>query len=260
MNSILNGTTPSARDQPLIAAEPKLGVYHKAAYNCIWRARAHAHCGDVIERCHNSEIRTHILENRVLQLVRDVLCDPDKLRRCIEGPTESDSVERKKLRRRLTDIDKRVKAAEVERRRIISAYATEELSKDAYVTASTALDRELAALKRARADVAATQRLSKRTELDVRVRQFCERARACFERCDDFDTRRQFLLDHIERVVYHPRSVELIGSVPGDLPGSDETAGAVPFRIEGKMRRIKTLLGPRMRTVKAVQGGHLIAV
>jgi site-specific DNA recombinase len=24
--------------------EPKLGVYHKAAYNCIWRARAHAHC------------------------------------------------------------------------------------------------------------------------------------------------------------------------------------------------------------------------
>jgi Recombinase len=30
--------------------EPKLGVYHKAAYNCIWRARAHAHCGEVIEQ------------------------------------------------------------------------------------------------------------------------------------------------------------------------------------------------------------------
>jgi hypothetical protein len=75
---------------------------------------------------------THILESRVLQLVRDVLCDPDKLRRCIEGPTESDSVERKKLRRRLTDIDNRVKAAEPERRRIINLYATDELSKEAH--------------------------------------------------------------------------------------------------------------------------------
>jgi hypothetical protein len=80
------------------------------------------------------------------------------------------------------------------------------------------------------------------------------------ERCVDFDTRRQFLLDHIERVVYYPRSVELIGSIPGDLTGSNETTGAVPFRIEGKMRRIKTLLGPRSRRSEAVQGGHFIAV
>jgi hypothetical protein len=102
----------------------------------------------------------------------------------------------------------------------VPLYATDELSKDAYINASTALDRGLAALKHARADVAAAQRLSNRTELDVRVRQFCERARARFERCDDFDARRQFLLDHIERVVYHPRSVELVGSIPGDLTGT----------------------------------------
>ena len=138
--------------------------------------------------------------------------------------------------------------------------ATDELSKDAYINASTALDRELAALKRARAADGATERLSKRTELDVRVRQFCERARARFERCVDFDTRRQFLLDHIERVVYHPRSVELVGSIPGDLTGSDGTAGALPFRIEGKVRRIKTILGPRGRSAEAVQGGRLAAV
>ena len=61
-------------------------------------------------------------------------------------------------------------------------------------------------------------------------------------------------------VRYHPRSVELVGSIPGDLTGWDETAGAVRFRIEGKMRRIKTLLGPRMRSVNAVQGGYFIAV
>ena len=50
--------------------------------------------------------------------------------------------------------------------------------------------------------------------------------------------------------MYHPRTVELVGSIPGDLTGSDETAGAVPFRIEGKMRRIKTILGPRRRSAE----------
>jgi hypothetical protein len=39
-------------------------------------------------------------------------------------------------------------------------------------------------------------------------------------------------------------------SLPRDLTGSDETAGALPFRIEGKMRRIKTLLGPKKEVSK----------
>lgn len=84
------------------------------------------------------------------------------------------------------------------------------------------------------------------------------RARARFEGCIDFDARRQFLLDHIERVVYHPRTVALVACIPGDLNGSE--AGALQFRIEGKMRRIKTLLGPRRQSAEAVQGGHLAAV
>jgi Recombinase zinc beta ribbon domain len=56
--------------------EPRLGVYHKAAYCCIWHKRAHAHHGGVIERCHNSEIATHILDDRVLELVQGVCTTP----------------------------------------------------------------------------------------------------------------------------------------------------------------------------------------
>jgi hypothetical protein len=89
----------------------------------------------------------------------------------------------------------------------------------------------------------------------VRVRQFCERARARFERCNDFDGRRLFLLDHIERVVYHPRNVELVGSISGDLTGSERSLAALQFRIEGKMRRIKTILGPRTRRPEVEPSG-----
>jgi hypothetical protein len=104
--------------------------------------------------------------------------------------------------------------------------------------------------------------MSKRLEIDARIRQFCERARAHFERCTDFDTRKQFLRDHIERVIYHPHSVVLVGSIPGDLNGSEQvhTAGALQFRIERKIRCIKTILGPRRHSAEAPQSDRLAAV
>jgi hypothetical protein len=163
----------------------------------------------------------------------------------------------------LRTFDKRIEEIEAERRRIISLYATGELAKDAYINASTALDHALAPLQRNTAALGATQHLNKRTEIDVRIRQFCERARVRLEFCIDFDTRRQFLLDHIEHVVYHPRTMVLVGSIPGDLNGQEQaqhTAGALQFRIEGKMRRIKTLLGPRRQSAEAVQGARFAAV
>jgi hypothetical protein len=136
------------------------------SYNCIWRIRAHAHCGEVIERCPNSEIRTHIFENRVLQLVRDVLRNPDKLRLCIEVPADNECAERKKLGRRLTTFDKRMREIEAERRRIINLYATGKLDKDASPDSTTS-SRLYSATRRR---WGATQGLNKRTEIDVRIR------------------------------------------------------------------------------------------
>jgi hypothetical protein len=139
-------------------------------------------------------------------------------------------------------------AAEAERRRLVALYATGELAKAAYVDICTALDRELDVLRRHKAALNATRDLNRRTEIDVRIRQYCERVRARFERCTDFDTRRQFLIDHVERVIYHSRAIVLAGSIPrsGDV---QPTAEAIRFRLEGKMRRIKTLLGPKSVTL-----------
>jgi hypothetical protein len=108
---------------------------------------------------------------------------PMLLRRCIEIPEGSDPVERKKLRRKLTAMEKRMAVVEAERRRMVTLYATGELAKDAYINASAALDRELDVLKRHKAELGATPGLNRRAKMDVRIRQYCERARACFERC-----------------------------------------------------------------------------
>jgi hypothetical protein len=47
--------------------------------------------------------------------------------------------------------------------------------------------------------------------IDVSVRQYVEAVRARLENATNFDTKRRFLLDHIDRVVYANDRVALYG-------------------------------------------------
>jgi hypothetical protein len=68
--------------------------------------------------------------------------------------------------------------------------------------------------------------------VDGSVRQFCASARARFQACTDFDAQRQYLVDHIERVIFNRYKVTVTGSVPVHS-ASGETK--LPFRIEGEI-------------------------
>jgi hypothetical protein len=50
--------------------------------------------------------------------------------------------------------------------------------------------------------------------VDASTRQFCANANARFQTCGDFDARRQFLLDHVELVIYSRYKVTVVGFVP----------------------------------------------
>src|SRR5215471_7236726 len=53
-----------------------------------------------------------------------------------------------------------------------------------------------------------------RESIEPSVRQFCDIARTRFERCASFDEKRQFLVEHVERVIYDRYRVTVVGSVP----------------------------------------------
>jgi hypothetical protein len=77
--------------------------------------------------------------------------------------------------------------------------------------------------------------------VDASIRQFCATARARFEACADFDAKRQFLLSHVERVIYNRYKVVIVGSVPVQS-ASGETK--LQFRIEGEIDA-KAVRSPR---------------
>ena len=220
----------SRRYQKVVRPSGRLSVYHRAMYRCNRRAQENMHDRTQIERCRNSEIGTHILEGKLFEMVREIMLDPGKLRGCIDTGGRLDG---QRIARELARIAGKISALDEERRRLISRYAAEQIAGEAYITANRALDTELDRLTREKAALVAALRSPQHEDfVHASIRQFCASARARLEACADFDARRQFLVGHIERVIYNRYQVAVAGSVPVQSV-SGETK--LQFRIEGEI-------------------------
>jgi hypothetical protein len=102
-----------------------------------------------------------------------------------------------------------------------------------YISANRALDEKPERLVREKAKFAAALRSPQHEGLvEASVRQFCATANARLQASAEFDTKRQFLVDHVEWVTYNRYSVTVVGSVPVQ---SASGGTKLPFRIEGKI-------------------------
>jgi site-specific DNA recombinase len=202
----------SRRYHKVMRPSGRLSVYHRAVYRCNRRARENMHDRTRIERCRNSEIGTHILEGKVFELIRKIMLDAGKLRGCIDTGERLDD---RSIAREPARIAREIRALDEERRRLIGRYAGEEMAEEAYITANRALDRDLERLTREKAEFVAAFDLHCMRIFWTRASGSSARARkARFQASADFDAERQFLVGHVERVIYHRYKVTLVGSVP----------------------------------------------
>jgi hypothetical protein len=78
-----------------------------------------------------------------------------------------------------------------------------------------ALDQKLEKLVLEKAKLAAALRSPQHEDfVEASIRQFCATANARLQACADFDAKRQFLVDYVERVIYNRYNVTIVGSVP----------------------------------------------
>jgi hypothetical protein len=228
----------SRRYHKVMRPSGRLSVYHRAMYRCNRRAQENMHDRARLERCRNSEIGTHILEAKVFELIREVMLDPGKLRGCIDT---GGRLHDRSIAHELARVADKITALDEERRRLIDRYAAEQMAGATYIAATRALDRNLERLTREKAELVAASRSSLREDfVDASVRQFCASARARFEECADFDAKRQFLADRVERVIYNRYKVTIAGSVPAHSPSGDTK---LQFRIEGEIDQKAVRLG-----------------
>ncbi len=221
-------------------------VIHRVSYKCNYRLRVRTmHSKKTgLKLCNSKEVKSPIIEDHVFDLIKNILINPSKLR---------DSMDFFKRRKQANQLkfDKQLKATDVQtekihtaKKRLVDLYANGEMEREAYVLKNLEYDNDLNRLKIERKELLAKIPLFHKKEvIDTSIKEYCEGARARLEKSDDFNAKRQFLLDYIQNVIYWDDRIELRGFVPVKSKSSNDERnqtdlGKLEFRIKGNLSRI----------------------
>ncbi|MDR3572162.1 MAG: hypothetical protein P4L81_08350 [Candidatus Pacebacteria bacterium] len=133
----------------------------------------------------------------------------------------------------LATVAEKIRALDETRRRLMDGYAMGRTNTKRYVERSRAIDRKLKELNRIKVEISnATQ--DRNGASITRIKQYCANARARLEAITDVETKRKFLHDHLEQILFDRDKLTLMGSIP-----ADGKSDALPFRIHGEIDRKK---------------------
>jgi site-specific DNA recombinase len=192
-----------------------LRIHHKVAYKCNWQASHKMHTDERAERCHNPEVSAAVLEPFVFSLIRDIMLDPRRIRDSMDLFAQEARTSKRRIERQIEDINSRLRTIEREKKRIVDIYASGDLSREAYVRKNLASDAETVELRMQAARLHdRIPLLRKRSVVQESIITFCEGAKARLNTCTDFDNKRQFLLDYIDKVVYRAAPYRCMGRYP----------------------------------------------
>jgi hypothetical protein len=72
--------------------------------------------------------------------------------------------------------------------------------------------------------------------VDASIKQHCETVRVRLNKCNNFDAKRKFVLDYIEKIVYSDDHITVHGSVPVKLKAYENSELAEASKLEFKIR------------------------
>lgn len=232
-----------------VRAKLKIGIeriHHRISYGCNSRVTRRMHSKEHAEKCTNKTVGTHILEDKVFDLLREYATDPVKLKEHLAF-FQHKQKKQGKIPLKIYRLQKQITDIEDDKLKLVDKYVSGAMSQEAYVTENSEQDKRLTKFKNKLNTLQAkTSLLHNRILVETSVQKFCDSIKAQIDRNKTFDAKRQFLIKHIDKVVYNKYRVVLHGSVPILHQGkSDE----LPFTIHGVIDTSKLHTGPRRQFV-----------
>jgi hypothetical protein len=86
---------------------------------------------------------------------------------------------------------------------------------------------------------AASRTREQANSITASIRHYCATARARFQACDDFDAKRSFLRDYVERIVFNRGRITILGSL--QLDGATPRLASLPHRGSDRRRFQETV-------------------
>jgi DNA invertase Pin-like site-specific DNA recombinase len=236
------------------------GTGYKRAYLCSGKHEFPMHFARAgMARCPNPEIASQLLEDSVFAIIRDTMTDPFKLRARLEYASKDERAVERQIEAQLKAIDSRSERLGHEKKRMLDLYAVGDLDRDVYARRCLRYDHQISQAEAKRDELVNRIPILRNPQLiDLSVRQYVEAVRARLENAIDFDTKRQFLLDHLDRVVYANDRLALYGSVlvnfkSREVHGQPSDRSKIRFSIESTLSRKPQVSS---RSHRAPQGGE----
>ncbi len=209
-------------------------TYHKVAYRCCNRLRqmSHAKSSEVL-RCPSRERSATVLDGQVANIIVEIMLDPIKLRTHME--IFKTNRPHPRMEKQLLKVEKSIYSHEEKKRRIMDIYADGKLPKEAYVAKSREIDNTIGSLTAERISIMEQMPLFRKTKfVDLAIQQFCESAKLRYKQCNDFEAKRQFLIDYVDKIIYMNDRLTVQGFVPVTVTqhGKESETSRVEFRIE----------------------------
>lgn len=191
-------------------------VFERVAYKCNWRLRQEWHSKNApITRCTSREMKDVFLEAKVFSIIEKVMTDPEKIRKHMAFFKEKGRAAHVKLERRLKNLEMKIQGMRLQKRRVIDVYSVGDLERRDYINKCLRIDNETNLLNKQRLELVRRVPLLHKTEIiDTSIKQYCESIKIRYAQCNDFTSKRQFLVDYVEQITYWNDKIAVHGSIP----------------------------------------------
>lgn len=211
---------------------------HKVAYRCSRRTqqRMHSKKMDII-RCKNPEIAARLLENEVFNLIKNYMIDPKKLQSFLNSTKASERL-KSQMEIGIRKADQKIEDLKKDKKQTLNLYANGKLNRSEYTEKCLWLDNEVKKVKLEKDElITKIPNLQNEEIIDVSLRRYCETVRARLEKCSNFETKREFLLEYISEIIFVSGSITINSWIPVTTKNDDGKQGEnkLEFSIKGKI-------------------------
>lgn len=241
-------------------------IHHKIAYRCSRRMHQVKHSKNLdIVRCKNPEIIAWLLEYHVFKLIKNVMTDPVELRGYLDHVNDKGHTTRLKTEECLVQIENQIQKLTEGKRGIIDLYARGDLDRNMYTQKCLWHDNEINKAKAEReALIKKIPNLHESEVIDISIKRYCQTVKAQLEKCTDFNSKRQFLLEYIDKIIHNNNHIKLIGFIPIKLktdedPDQSSEASKISFTIEGSVGNANTSQNRKLAKILGIKRTSIIS-
>ena len=218
-------------------------ITYKIAYHCGLKVRNRMHTKKMREElCKNPEVSAKIIEPRIFQMIKNTMLNPEKLILSTDYTKNRASLNQEKLEREISDIKSNIVSLDKAKKKYLNDYANSKISRYKYSQKCLKADNDIEKLKDRKTKlIKQVPKLHKKNNIEISIKEFCEIAKTRLDQATSFKTKREFLQEYIEKIVYINKKLALYGSVPIKLkayedPDQPSGVSKIGFCIENLVK------------------------